>query len=249
MRSGEAPDNVVAGYQTANILYCTTDFILHGNTGRDLRIACSLWSKTGQALRNLTISDNTWHMNNADRNAQPTSGIYLWYGVGAENGDFENLDFSSNNLVFQKWSGAGPAPFLSSGISLACQGNIIGCKIHHNRIENAPVRGIKIGNAESAVQPVWQRKIYVGDNTVIDAGNNHDAKALFYGAGIWASGNLEDCSIDRNHIHDTGKPRYCARALSVDATGFTFTRVAIGTNLATTEDGSIFPQFFKGLNP
>jgi len=247
--SGEARDNVVVGYQTANILYCTSDFILHGNSGRDLRIACSIWSKTHQVVRNLTISDNTWHMNNADRNAQPTSGIYLWYGVTTDEGDFENLDFHDNTIVFQKWTGSGPAPFLSSGISLVCQGNVTQCKIHHNRIENAPVRGIKIGNAESTIQPVWQKRIYVEDNTIVDAGNNQNAKAVFYAAGIWASGNLEDCGIHRNQIHDSGKPRYCSHALYADATGFTFTRVAIGTNFATTEDGSVYPQFFKGFGP
>lgn len=249
--TGDATGNHVTGYQVAQIVYNVSDFTVRGNVGRSLLGGCGIWSQTGYKTSRLTITGNVWSLNNADRGGFDVSaGVATAFSTGNNiEGDFEDLDISNNTVEFQPSSATNAGFFLNAGISLCCEGNVTNAKIYRNLILNSPIRGIKIGSSEAnpILQPIWQKRIYVDENVIIDAGNNQDATGHFYCAAIWASGNLEDVGIRRNRITDTGTPRYGPTALRIDNTGgFTFTRVFIGQNTAVALDGTDYPNLIIG---
>jgi hypothetical protein len=203
--------NTTKGYQTLTNLV-TPDFPYAGNrnnitvTGNsvvDANYGVTLWPVTGDVLRNVVVSNNTFHLAQIDWNQSSAYGVARSRSAGIT-GDEEGYIVANNVIAYQpgdtrSTDATGTALNYTSmaGVGIGGGGQTRHARVQGNIILNSPCYGVRVGVSGSGSL----NDVSVIDNTIVDAGSDPNGVArmavALYGAASY-------CSVRDNHIHDTG---------------------------------------------
>jgi hypothetical protein len=190
-------NNTFDNYATAVLPLDSYSLMITGNKITRAEHAISIWSIKG--LQNLTVSNNNISLNNADRKSATAAGIsYYWCKGCGTDGSYTNVDIENNTVTFQAETRTTIDPYSFFGISTQATGNTDTVVISGNTINNAPVRGIKIGNS---LAPSKSNNIIVENNSIVNSGNN--GSYWWYGAAIAIDGNLSNVKVSTNTVTST----------------------------------------------
>ncbi len=201
----QAADNVTENYQILANLADVQSAAIRKNHGTGLERGVLIWATAGHVSHNVLIADNDLSINNVERQtSQSTAGIATYYGQDVT-GAFDGITISKNHVNFQPESHPRFVQYPRSnwGISTQAFGSVKNVIIADNTIENAPVRGIKIGQVKLGQQDPLQSDIVIERNIILNAGYNSDESVAPYRAAIAAEGRMENVTIRYNTIDES----------------------------------------------
>lgn len=230
--SGSVTGNTIDYYSAGMNLVDLHGASVTGNHVRHAAYGISLWSLT--TMDSVTVQGNTVSVAQVTRGIPSSWGIATSYNNGI-NGNFSNLQISSNVLTFEPESSSRAITnSVNYGIGLQALGNIANALIVGNEIVRAPVRGIAVGvlNGRSTTS-----RVSVRDNRIIDAGSSLSSGTSNYSAGIVVEGNLSSIDVLRNRLDFLSEPFAGHYSFWSLETGYTFNDVVVAENYVTALSG------------
>jgi polygalacturonase len=198
--------------------------------------AISLWSVNG--AQNVSIQKNSISLNNRDRQSNAAGGILLYWCTSCNvTGSYYNLNIEDNTISFQPEKRTNLDPYSYWGIGLQPAGNVDSVTISGNTITNAPVRGIKIGNA---LAPNRESNLLIENNTLVNPGNN--TSEWWYEAGIAMDGKLANVTVRGNVIDNTASPFVGHYGLWSSDTGVYSSVIVQGNTIDTAYTQQLVPN-------
>jgi Pectate lyase superfamily protein len=198
-------DNVIEGYLIGMNIVDPVRAEITNNRGTAIENGVFIWATPGHVARNVTVTGNSFWIDNVDRRAPESAGIAIYYGYQVT-GIAKDITIRHNRLIFQPETKprAVEHPRSNWGISTQAFGPVENVVIADNFIENAPVRGIKIGERiDFPLSEPPQSNIVVEENTIVNAGYNSDKTVSPYRAAVAAEGNLRHIVIRNNIITES----------------------------------------------
>lgn len=195
--------------------YTDTDpsqITITGNSATGAKKGIVFWLLTGKALKGVIVSDNTIHINNADRGTADhwhNNDVYMGIGInysqgGALSGDLIDTLIADNTIVFQdeERAWANSAESIGAGIILKAHGATVvrAVSVHGNLIHNAP--GIAVSLWSSSGSTIEDVRVF--DNLIVDAGNNSLLNGEYRTAiHAYSVGTFREVFVEENLIIDT----------------------------------------------
>lgn len=204
-------ENRAENYEILTNVVNVKSATISNNHARGAQFGIFLWATVGNSCRNVSITGNDLAISNVDRAASGSGGIATYYGQGIT-GAFDGISIVNNHVTFQPETHPRAIDYPRSnwGISTQAFGPVKNVKIVNNTIENAPVRGIKIGQIKLDRQEPLQSDIVVEGNLIVNPGYDSDVSLAPYRAAIAVEGRVDNAVIRDNTIRasDTAKGIY-----------------------------------------
>jgi len=202
--SSKVENNTMDNYLTGIYVVDVDSAQITNNTGTNIDNGIFIEASRGHECRNIEITGNKFSINNVDRHSDETAGIAANY----ENyltGTIDGLTIRDNEITFQPETQPRRVKYPGSnwGISTQFVGPVHNVKIIGNRIANASVRAIKIGENSPGAE---QSDIVIENNTITDAGYNSDGSVAPLRAAVAAEGDLRNVAIRGNTITQSSAP-------------------------------------------
>lgn len=235
-------NNVTDGYQT--LLHVVSpssgQSVLHPsmevayNTAKRANHAIRLWSITGTLLKNVNIHDNMIDVAQADHKEVSSSGISMVHSAGESlKGLQDGIAIHHNSITFQQAPvGIDITESSSYGIGLAPSGNISNVTVTDNTVNNAPVRGLLLGNYTTTNS---SEHVTITGNTFLNPGHDLGAQES-YRAGMAIVSTQHDVTVTGNTIHGDLNPFRGNYSFYVQ--NGTFTGVTVKDNTVKADYGT-----------
>jgi hypothetical protein len=182
-----------------------------GNSVESCNAGIQLYAATGYTLRDVNISGNVMSVAQVDYDRETCTGIATAFSTKDmdQRGTCDGVRIANNRIYFQDESSSGRSQTAkgvsltnsnSYGIGLQYYGPVNNVTIVDNHIQNAPLKGVHIGNAYYPT-----RNVRVDRNTFVDCGTN--VKVLDekgsphpYRAVVFLDYELHDIEVGNNRI-------------------------------------------------
>lgn len=186
-----------------NEIIVANNTLLNGNNG------VTLWPLTGYTLRGVLVAHNVIHLAQSDWDQAACWGVGTNRDSGS-GGSLDGIEIAHNLIRFQAGdtrattAGAVALAYASmGGIFLGGRGSLANAKVVGNTVINAPVYGIRFGDAAFSQDTIGGR---VANNLVVDAGGNSSLAAGARTALSVQGATVRSVVIEGNTALDTGNP-------------------------------------------
>lgn len=210
------------------------------NTAKRANHAIRLWSITDTVLRNVNIHDNTIELAQADHQEVSSSGISMVHSAGESlKGLQDQITIHNNSITFQQQpvTGIDVSESSSYGIGLAPSGNISNVKVTANKVNNAPVRGLLLGNYTTTNS---SEHVTITGNEFLNPGHDLGAQES-YRAGMAIVSTQNDVTVTGNTIYGNLNPFRGNYSFYVQ--NGTFTGVTVKNNTVKADYGTYKSSF------
>jgi len=177
---------------------------VYNNEAKRANHAIRLWSITDTILKNVHIHDNIIDVAQVTHNEITSSGISMVHDSATPlRGPQDTITIENNTITFQLDRMQRTVTESNTyGIGLAPSGNINNVIVSGNKVYNAPVRGLLLGNT---VTSNTSTGVQITGNYFLNPGHD-DTVMTSYRQGVALYGNLNSVTVKNNEIFGALNP-------------------------------------------